>query len=57
MRIQKPVKNRKHVGSGVIPKIREHIEQDSARFDVSKSFVIAVILAEHYGIKSQQLYK
>ena len=54
-RRQKPVKGgRQQVGAGVIKDIEIAIEHDMARFNVSRSFVIAVALADHYGIDEQE---
>ena len=56
MRIQKPIKNRKQVSARCIKEIQHEVEKASARFDVSKSFVIAVALADYFGIESQEQY-
>lgn len=56
MRIQKPVKGRKHMGAGMIREIRERIERIARDHDVSKSFVINVILADALGIRKQERY-
>lgn len=55
IRHQKPFSGgRFSLPSCVLPKIRHAVENDSLRHGVSKSFVIAVILAEHYGIGEQE---
>lgn len=40
--------------SCVLKEIRSAVEKDAMRHAVSKSFVIAVILAKHYGIREQE---
>lgn len=55
MRIQKKTKYPKiNFSARGIEKIRKMIEKDSRKFNVSKSFVICVILAQHYDIKEQE---
>ena len=52
MRIQKRGKEpREHLSPSVEKKIKREIERTAARFDVSKSFVISVALADQFGIK------
>ena len=41
---------RKNVGAGVSREIERAINRTTARFAVSRSFVIAVALAEQFGI-------
>lgn len=50
---------RKHVGSGVTREIERVLEQTARAFNVSRSFVIAVALAEAFNIPlpSEQNYK
>lgn len=43
--------------SGLHPKANERVEKDAARFDCSKSYVIANIVAYHYGIKHEGNYR
>lgn len=38
------------------PEIRKEIKRTAREFDVSESFVMAVALAEVFGIKKQQRY-
>jgi predicted nucleic acid-binding protein len=57
MRIQKRVRGgRKPLPATVLREIREKIEQLARRHKVSKSFVIATILAEALHVKSQEKY-
>ena len=42
--------------SCVIPRLRELVEKDARRFNCSKSFVIASILADFYGYATQERY-
>lgn len=52
---QKPVKGgRQSLPSCVIKSIKDAVSRDAIRHDVSKSFVIAVILADHYRIKIER---
>ena len=49
---QKPViGGRDSLPSCVIKEIKREVEKDSHKFRVSKSWVVAVILAEHYKIQ------
>jgi hypothetical protein len=51
-RNQRPVKGgRERAYAGVLRDVARHVEQDARRFNVSRSFVIAVALAEHYRVK------
>lgn len=57
IRHQKPLPGgRDYMNAAVIGKIYHHVEQEANRYGVSKSFVIAVRLAESYGIKEQEKY-
>ena len=38
-------------------KIREELDRDARRFNVSRSFVQATIMAHHYNINEQEDYK
>jgi hypothetical protein len=40
----------------VIKEIADYVERMAARYKVSKSFVIAVALAEQFGIEEQEHY-
>lgn len=57
MRIQKPIKNRTRVSSGLARKIAQRVESEAAHYDVSKSFVIANALAFAFGISIEDTYK
>lgn len=57
MKIQKPVKNRKTISPRVLFEIRSAVEKEATRHDCSMSFVIAVILANAFGIKKQEQYE
>lgn len=57
MKIQKSVKGRKQVSARVLGEIRKIVERESERFDVSKSFVISVALADYFGVKNQEKYE
>ena len=51
MRRQRPVKGgRERLPSCVLGAINREVEARAARFDASKSFIVAVILAEAFGI-------
>jgi len=54
---QKPFKGgRLALPSCVLPKIRAVVEREARFFGVSKSFVIAVALADIFGISEQEHY-
>jgi len=57
-RRQKPIRgiSRARIGAGVIPKIEAKITETAKRFNVSRSFVIAVGMADFFGIKNQERY-
>ena len=51
MKIQPKVKGgREPLPSTVLPRLRRAVEADAQRFNVSRSWVVAVALAEVYGI-------
>jgi predicted transcriptional regulator len=56
MKSQKRVKGRKPTTSGLIPELREAVDRISRKYEVSKSFVVAVALAEAFNIKKQERY-
>jgi len=57
MRIQKKVKGgRTRVKSGLTRAISRRVESEAARYDVSKSFVIANALAFAFGIPIEDTY-
>lgn len=57
IRNQKPVKGgRRRLSSSIIPVLEKLIRDDARRFGVSRSFVSAVIYAQHYGVTDQELY-
>jgi len=56
-RRQRPVRGgREPLPACVIGKIRARVQREASRFGVSKSFVIAVALAEVFGIEDQEKY-
>lgn len=57
IRRQKSVRGgREPLPSCVIKEIRNAVEREADRYGVSKSFVIAVRLAESFGIYKQEKY-
>jgi len=57
IRRQKPVKGgREALPSCVLKSIRREVEERASRYRVSKSFVIAVALAEAFGVRGQESY-
>lgn len=55
MRFQKKTRIKKlNFSAKGIHYIKDKIERDARRFGVSKSFVICVIIAQHYDIKEQE---
>ena len=55
IRSQRPVKGgRDPLPACVLGAIKRAVERDAARHNVSRSFVVAVILAAHYGIVEQE---
>lgn len=57
MRRQKPIKGgRQPLPSCVLKDIRTEVERVAKKHDVSRSFVIAVALAETFGIDEQEQY-
>lgn len=48
--------HRERLGACVIKEINAKIRNISERYDVSRSYVIAVALAEVFGIKKQETY-
>lgn len=56
-RRQKPIRGgREALPACVIKDIRREVERRAARYKVSKSFVIAVALADAFGIDEQESY-
>lgn len=54
---QKPIKDgRETLPSCVIKEIKDEVERLSTRYNVSKSFVIAVALADQFNIEEQENY-
>jgi hypothetical protein len=52
---QTPVKGgRVPIGAGVIGEIRREVERLAARYGVSRSFVVAVALADQFGIEVER---
>ena len=57
IRRQRPIRGgRDPLPSCVLKEIRDAVEREAARYNVSKSFVIAVALAHAFGIKKQEDY-
>jgi hypothetical protein len=58
MRKQKPIrgKPREALPACVLHNIKSAVEKEAMRYGVSKSFVIAVILADWFNIKNQERY-
>lgn len=57
LRRQRPVKGgRDPLPACVIKDIKIEVERRARRFNVSKSFVIAVALAEAFGVEEQETY-
>ncbi len=57
IRRQRPVRGgREPLPSCVIGEIYQEVERVAAKFHVSRSFVIAVALAETFGIEEQESY-
>lgn len=55
IRRQRPIPGgRERLGAGVLRSIEAAVQRDADRHRVSKSFVISVVLAHHYGIKEQE---
>lgn len=58
MKIQSKTKSvKRQMSSRLIGDIRKEVETTARKFDCSKSFVIAVALADYFGIKNQENYK
>lgn len=58
IRRQRPVLGgRRALPALVIKEIERHVTKIAERHGVSKSFVIAVALADHFGITSQERYR
>lgn len=57
IRRQKPIPGgRDYMSAALIGRIYDAVEREAARYGVAKSFVVAVRLAESYGIKEQEKY-
>jgi hypothetical protein len=57
IRRQRPVKGGRHpLPSCVLHSIAREVEKRAARYRVSKSFVIAVALADVFGVADQEHY-
>jgi hypothetical protein len=57
IRRQKPVRGgRERLSPCVLKEIRHAVERDAARYGVTASFVISVVLASHYRIDKQEGY-
>lgn len=48
---------KEQLGAGVIKEIKHRVESISIRYNVSKSYVIAVALADAFGITKQERYE
>lgn len=56
-RRQAPVKGgREQLPSCVIGQIKDAVERTAQRYQVSRSFVIAVALADQFGIREQETF-
>lgn len=47
---------RERLSAGVIKGIDREINRAAARFKVSRSFVVAVALASHFGVSEQEQF-
>lgn len=57
IRRQRPIPGgRRPLPACVLKEIRVEVERNAARFHVSKSFVIAVALADAFGVADQESY-
>lgn len=56
MRIQRPIKNRQKLYSGMVKQIKDRIESLAYQHDCSSSFVTNTILADTFGIKLEDKY-
>jgi hypothetical protein len=57
MRRQRPIKGgREPLPSCVLKDIRDAVNKAAVQYDVSRSFVVAVALAEAFGIRDQEHY-
>jgi hypothetical protein len=57
IRRQRPIRGgREPLPSCVLKSIRRAVENEASRHHVSKSFVIAVVLAQAFGITDQEWY-
>lgn len=57
MRSQPRIKGgRDSLGSAVIKRIWSAVFKEAEKYDCSRSFVVATILADHFGIKEQPDY-
>lgn len=56
MKAQRPIKHRRRVSAGVMRETERCIRQTCTRFQVSRSFVIAVALADYFGVQGQEQF-
>lgn len=57
IRRQKPVRGgRSRLPASVLGEIERKVQLDADRYHVSKSFVVSVVLANHYGIRKQEQF-
>lgn len=56
MRIQKAIKNRKHLSAGVIAQIRFYVKRLAIQNDCSMAFVINTLLARSLRINIDEAY-
>lgn len=57
IRRQKPVRGgRKRLSASFIREIEREVERTAARFHVSRSFVIAVAVADSLGVEDQESF-
>jgi Mor family transcriptional regulator len=58
MHIQKSVKGgRKKLSPSVLKEINYEVERLARKYNVSKSWVVSVVLADAFGIRKQEKYK
>jgi hypothetical protein len=57
VRFQPRIKGgRASLGSAVVKRIRAAVVREAEKYDCSRSFVVATVLADHFGIEEQPDY-
>lgn len=57
-RRQTPVRGgRQRMSAGLLKSIEREVNRTAARFHVSRSFVVAVALAQHFGVSEQETFE